>query len=883
MTISYINTGSAPNAGDGDTLRTAFNKINANFGLLYDGAINQLVQSDQPPVPASTTTLWYDTVSGRTYVYYDGTWIDASPSEQSQQSSFITTATIGQYAGYIQEVGLFNSITGTGSNTVTNVTHLNFDTESAFSVTDQGNGAVLIGMNSTFKYIEIANANTLTAVGLDTLTFVAGNGIELATNDTPGHQSITITSTIAPTTSTAGFLYDDGAGGYHWVEPTHSSLENGTSTFTLNANGSVTFNNGTVQDTAYTIPQEGNAYNTFLRILLADGIGNTATLYSTNNVSINPEMGEINLTYLRVGYNNVSGPPTSITLATSGTNYPSTGTNVQTTGGSGTGLTVDFHAPGGSINSLSINNRGGGYSIGDVVYINNSNSGTSATFVVSTVLNGGPHGNIEFADSTFQTTAYTGTVAWNNITGTANIVTTASLTTTNISTFINDKGYLTYANVYSLGYVTTSTINQYVSANSLTNNNHTATLTTAGNFILPGGLIIDYGSTPTITVTATSGGGLIASDVSAAPVKLSTFNGGTTYTWQFNPDGSITWPDGSVQASATTATIAAGTLTNHINYGTYTLAVLSTGSVQFPDGTVQTTAYTGTGITSAFASSSSYSVTASYAISATTAVSLLNNGVKLRPVSPPPSLVGNPGDTIGDFAYDGSDLYICYENYVQTNYNVTTVDTGTNVFYIDIIQGSYPQPQIGWEIHDPIGGPLMTITNVTSGLFGPYNTPYWRVGESTYLNNYIPGLTYTLVNPSGTTNVWGKVPFTTAANTSTAVTKLSSFVISGNPVTFDNVYAEWSGVGNNLKVGAVTGVFTATYNLSTFYAGSINVVNGNSVAFTTAGTVLGGTSLNPGDRAEMVLTIPNSQKAYRITAITGSSYNTNFISIEQLM
>lgn len=31
MTINYVNTGSSPNAGDGDSLRVAFNKINANF------------------------------------------------------------------------------------------------------------------------------------------------------------------------------------------------------------------------------------------------------------------------------------------------------------------------------------------------------------------------------------------------------------------------------------------------------------------------------------------------------------------------------------------------------------------------------------------------------------------------------------------------------------------------------------------------------------------------------------------------------------------------------------------------------------------------------------------------------------------------------------
>ena len=34
MTILYINTGSSANAGDGDTLRTAFNKVNANFTYL---------------------------------------------------------------------------------------------------------------------------------------------------------------------------------------------------------------------------------------------------------------------------------------------------------------------------------------------------------------------------------------------------------------------------------------------------------------------------------------------------------------------------------------------------------------------------------------------------------------------------------------------------------------------------------------------------------------------------------------------------------------------------------------------------------------------------------------------------------------------------------
>ena len=34
MTIYYINTGTGPNAGNGDSLRVAFNKVNANFAAV---------------------------------------------------------------------------------------------------------------------------------------------------------------------------------------------------------------------------------------------------------------------------------------------------------------------------------------------------------------------------------------------------------------------------------------------------------------------------------------------------------------------------------------------------------------------------------------------------------------------------------------------------------------------------------------------------------------------------------------------------------------------------------------------------------------------------------------------------------------------------------
>ena len=45
MTIQYINTGTASNQGDGDTLRTAFRKINDNFRELYDQSVPQIASA----------------------------------------------------------------------------------------------------------------------------------------------------------------------------------------------------------------------------------------------------------------------------------------------------------------------------------------------------------------------------------------------------------------------------------------------------------------------------------------------------------------------------------------------------------------------------------------------------------------------------------------------------------------------------------------------------------------------------------------------------------------------------------------------------------------------------------------------------------------------
>ena len=57
--------------------------LGANGALIFPDLSSQktavnIIQSDTHPT-GSTSTLWYDTVGGRSYVYFDNSWVDASP------------------------------------------------------------------------------------------------------------------------------------------------------------------------------------------------------------------------------------------------------------------------------------------------------------------------------------------------------------------------------------------------------------------------------------------------------------------------------------------------------------------------------------------------------------------------------------------------------------------------------------------------------------------------------------------------------------------------------------------------------------------------------------------------------------------------------------
>ena len=85
MTILYVNTGTSPNKGDGDSLRVSFDKINQNFRELIN-SINtgttstaSIVVGAMAPTNPNVGALWYDVVTGRLYIWFDSYWVDTNP------------------------------------------------------------------------------------------------------------------------------------------------------------------------------------------------------------------------------------------------------------------------------------------------------------------------------------------------------------------------------------------------------------------------------------------------------------------------------------------------------------------------------------------------------------------------------------------------------------------------------------------------------------------------------------------------------------------------------------------------------------------------------------------------------------------------------------
>lgn len=308
MTIQIINTGTSANAGDGDSLRSAFNKINANFQYLSTATVattgtggsanlgditvstnifstvntnenivfdpngtglvslrNTVLQFDngtgnnpgqgaqilQTRGSGSSVGLAIDGTNSSLRVVGDkqqlGTLVDfglytgalsvwdskvridylgniTTKGDITAQGNLILTKNLNVNQniitqGSVTATGIVSALSGikfgdgsllntavsalsvglvtssTLFSTFTNINYLAFDTESGFDLTELSTGKLKVGMNSTFKYWEVAGQETLVAQGLDHITFIGGNGVTISTNTGTNPKSITFSAT----------------------------------------------------------------------------------------------------------------------------------------------------------------------------------------------------------------------------------------------------------------------------------------------------------------------------------------------------------------------------------------------------------------------------------------------------------------------------------------------------------------------------------------------------------------------------------------------------------------------------------------------------------------------------------------------------------------
>ena len=839
MTTLYINTGSGPNAGDGDSLRTAFNKVNANF-TNFTSQINNaihLVQSDRPPVPASTTTVWFDTVSGRNYVYFDGSWIDSNPSLQYQLPA-ASTSTLGG----VKIDGTTIRVNSSG-------------TISAYApVTDR-----LISPNSTYSAI-LDNAGSLTAPG--TLT--------------------------VPGTIYQGIAYD----------------------------------NNEYTDTSIRVDADTNSYAQMIMKNHSSG-----TQASTDLVLMN-DLGDDFTSIIDLGINSSQFSWGEYSINSPGSGYLFTNGGDLTVGTQTPNTSLIFHA-GGTTSS----NAGGSltehfWNFNRPVYIEdnqqnalqviiqNTNTGTSASSLFSAInetgsfiqwgLQGGNNNSgvfqandpfifTEGLGNTFHIGAqpsinfYANKHTYNNGEPTLRLD-----NDTQQASFLGDVVPLADL-AQDLGSTSSQWRNVYaeniiVNGSSVITNIPTASTSTLGGVKIDGNTIqIDNSGTISVNGAVGPQGSVGAQ----GPQGVQGSTGAQGYQGSIGAQGAqgfqgVVGAQGSVGAqgavgaqgfqgavgaqgfqgtvgaqgavgNANLPADAVGFLNDDgagnlswtnpksLNNGTWTFA-LSTSGVVTLNGTV-------------FSGGSGFTSTSTLINTVSTAT--------LKIVAPPLTVYGSLSDVPGNIAFDKSFIYYCTGTFGNV-YQSRPIQSGINNSFVYVRQSDYAvTPQTGWILQNAAGGPIYTITSVSTGVFfsPPPSVAYYQLNIAT------PSLTFTtssvfLVGAGSTAPIWIKTPWN-----ATTASDVSSLI--ANSLTNYLTTASYSSIAYDMIPAA-----NLTYNLGStssqwksLYVGTSTIYLGG-IPLTVSGSTLNVNGTPIGAGGVVSLTNLNSDITFSTAGVGAPTFNT---------
>jgi hypothetical protein len=262
MTKQIINIGTSANKGNGDPLRTAFAKTNENFTELYSlvgtgGGGSSVTTGATAPVGPSVGDLWYDTNSGRTYVYYDASWVDSSPVDGTGTGNPITVYdelenVVTTAVSVLRFEGAGVSVANQGPDVKVTID----GTGGGLSISDFGFGFTDALDDGKITTSKLYNENPNPGLNNQYVLEVTNGGVIVLPDS-----SIINGSTIRGVAGTGELNYtgitigpnsNDSEKTWMWVDHANAyiSTDNSANTWTFNDAGALTFPQGTTIATA---------------------------------------------------------------------------------------------------------------------------------------------------------------------------------------------------------------------------------------------------------------------------------------------------------------------------------------------------------------------------------------------------------------------------------------------------------------------------------------------------------------------------------------------------------------------------------------------------------------------------------------------------------
>ena len=265
MAIQTINLGTYANDGTGDDLRTAFEKVRANFIELYSTVFGANVGENPPISGVEQGELWWSTVEGKLYIYYGTAWIDATPVPAQILYDISATAATGGANIHLNGSNSDSDDVKIASSTNITVTRTDANTITLSSTSYTGNVTGNLTGNVTGNLTGDVTGNVTGNLTGDVTGNVTGNLTGNVTGSVSGNAGSVTNGVYTngsyenPTwiTSLAGSKVSGNISGNagtvtNGVYTAGDQTIGGTKTFSNTISGSITGNAGTVTNGVYT-------------------------------------------------------------------------------------------------------------------------------------------------------------------------------------------------------------------------------------------------------------------------------------------------------------------------------------------------------------------------------------------------------------------------------------------------------------------------------------------------------------------------------------------------------------------------------------------------------------------------------------------------------